>query len=367
MVTKKKDPKEALKAEIVNKIFAVKHSNTLAGIFDNIIDNKSAQSPPTIDYYLKKIKRRNRLLGPVTPPCPPAPSPELSDDEKLARDYRNYTIDELNEKLEKEERKKKAREETAKKEAELEEKRRSFDFPKYKADYKYCSELPYWTLEEGVLIMMEKEPREVMEKINLYPDSPFYKTYQDNLERAKRAVEVGELQDKNSPLIFIAWMGNKNLHVPDELRELVRKQSQPNIHSNDKEKEVVDKPIQNVGIVEQQGEQEKDPVDELQAIVSNIFSTIERGNKPENIREIVLKILDYAEGKVKFNKDAIPGTYKDLMNCVEKLLGQSLAIKPETFRSYVKGKLGKYNCNAICQVIGKLQHPWGSIFPDFYN
>jgi len=82
---------------------------------------------------------------------------------------------------------------------------------------------------------------------------------------------------------------------------------------------------------------------EFQSIIENLAKSIVHGKKPEKIREIVLKVIKYAEKQSNdFDKNEIPGTYKDLLDCIEKLSTYNFNIKPESFRDYVKGKVSKY-------------------------
>jgi len=345
MEDRETDSEEAQKAKLVNEIIKVKFGDNM--------------SPPTENMTTLEREDHERLSRAV---CLPRQNNAIDEIvESLKARLEEKSLEELYKIRDEEARNKKARDKTEKLKAEVETKRRSFDMPEDQVDIDYWIKSAYWDLVEGVLIAMGKEPREVREKIKLYPDSKFVKTFQNNLELAKRAVHVGELQDRNHPSVFIAWADSKDLHVPDELRELVR----PKLNTL-KEVDSLDRlktEPENSSNTKNNSE-----TNELQSNIRNLINSIEHGNKPELIREIVLKIIDYAETQSNdFDRYKITGTYKDLMECFEKLTGESLNISHVTFKNYVKGKLGKYNDSAICGVTGKSQHPWGSIFPYLYN
>ena len=162
----------------------------------------------------------------------------------LKKEYEKK-LDEHRAKAEENKKRAEAKAEERRANAELEESLRFFNRPDVQADFEYCSNLSYWTLEESISIVMGKDPKMVnWDSIKSHlNDSKFVKSFQRNLELAKRAVHVGELQDKNFPSVFIAWAKQTGLSIPDSLEELINKK-----------KVVTGESTQNEDIMEQQGE-----------------------------------------------------------------------------------------------------------------
>ena len=115
---------------------------------------------------------------------------------------------------------------------ELEEQQRFYNQPNAKADYTYWAKMSFWTVEEGVSLLLGKNPRKVSweklyKKLGAYTftESPFVKKYRDNLELAAREVKAGVFSNTLNPRTFLAWAGRKDFDVPEELVGQVKKYS----------------------------------------------------------------------------------------------------------------------------------------------
>ncbi|UVC09595.1 hypothetical protein IHQ71_02915 [Rhizobium sp. TH2] len=87
------------------------------------------------------------------------------------------------------------------------DKDRFFNDVRANTDWDYWSKISYWTAEEAVAISFGKDPRAVtLEKISRYEgNSIFVASFHAQLELIKRAVEVGQLNEKNTPPYLLGW------------------------------------------------------------------------------------------------------------------------------------------------------------------
>ncbi len=115
---------------------------------------------------------------------------------------------------------------------ELEEQQRFYNQPNAKADYAYWAKMSFWTVEEGVSLLLGKNPRKVSweklyKKLGAYnfTESPFVKKYRDILELAGREVKAGVLNSTLPLGTFLAWAERKDFDAPEELVEQVKKYS----------------------------------------------------------------------------------------------------------------------------------------------
>lgn len=88
------------------------------------------------------------------------------------------------------------------------------------ANINHWLKMPYWTFEEGILILNNRDPRRVkIERLSGYRfHSPIVGQIFDQLEIARRATQVFELSKQNNkPVKFIEWAVEKGFGVPAEL------------------------------------------------------------------------------------------------------------------------------------------------------
>lgn len=105
---------------------------------------------------------------------------------------------------------------------EKEEKGRYFNQPSYNADFNYWGKQPYWTIEEGIFLILEKDPRKIKwENISQYTNvSHFAKKFEEILGLAKRYVACGQLSNSVTPGVFLAWVIRMGFTIPEKLQEV---------------------------------------------------------------------------------------------------------------------------------------------------
>jgi hypothetical protein len=106
------------------------------------------------------------------------------------------------------------------------ERQRFFNQPDAKADFEHWSKAAYWSIDEGLALIMGRTP-EVVTPANILPHvevSPFAKTYAQNRDLALRASKAGLLKNPCPPGIFLAWAKRSITDIPAELIERVEAQ-----------------------------------------------------------------------------------------------------------------------------------------------
>jgi hypothetical protein len=101
-----------------------------------------------------------------------------------------------------------------------------FNAPISMADFSYWSIQPYWTHEEAVALLLGKSP-EVVTRKNMYSYShdtmpsrhPVVEKYHRFLDLIGRAIEVGILSNKSSPLDYAEYARSYNIDIPVGLIE----------------------------------------------------------------------------------------------------------------------------------------------------
>jgi hypothetical protein len=107
--------------------------------------------------------------------------------------------------------------------AEAEERDRFFNRPGAGADFVHWSKAAYWTIDEGVALILGRAPDVVnWESVRDYAHvSPFAGRYARLRDLALRAQESGQLVWRTEPRIFLAWAKRTNIEYPSELQEQV--------------------------------------------------------------------------------------------------------------------------------------------------
>lgn len=93
-------------------------------------------------------------------------------------------------------------------------------------DYDHYSKMEYWTLDECIFLLFDKNPEFLSHKklINIIaPNSPFLKKYVQTHELAKRAIASEKLLQTNYPSFFINWAKSIGSDMPEDLVKLVEK------------------------------------------------------------------------------------------------------------------------------------------------
>lgn len=100
-----------------------------------------------------------------------------------------------------------------------------YNRPSYKADFVYWSKMPFWTIEEGLILTTGRDPAQVSkEKVDKkssgYTLAEFLRS---TVELANRNISVGRLNPQNSPHDFLSWAKESQIScsVPDALQSAV--------------------------------------------------------------------------------------------------------------------------------------------------
>ncbi len=101
------------------------------------------------------------------------------------------------------------------------EEKRKLQFSKEnaQADFEYWARAAYWTIEEGVLLIMGRDPRRVQVKsIAAHRrTSRFARRFVEVSELAERALKMHQLNRSNTPGEFVAWAKQIKLEIDPEL------------------------------------------------------------------------------------------------------------------------------------------------------
>lgn len=92
------------------------------------------------------------------------------------------------------------------------------------ADFVHWRAMPFWSLDEGIALMLGKDPKIVhWDVIRDYVNYPYStelcSRYGDLRELAVRALQMKEIEDPTPPWAFLKWANRKGLQLPEQLRE----------------------------------------------------------------------------------------------------------------------------------------------------
>jgi hypothetical protein len=106
---------------------------------------------------------------------------------------------------------------------EAEERDRFFNRPGAGADFVHWSRAAYWSIHEGVALLLGKAPDVVnWESVRDYAEvSPFAREYAKLRDLALRAQESGQLALRTEPSTFFDWAKRTGIEYPSELEEQV--------------------------------------------------------------------------------------------------------------------------------------------------
>lgn len=87
----------------------------------------------------------------------------------------------------------------------------------------YWSKISYWTTDEAAALSLEKDPRVVTwNAIEGYAGQSFFVyAFAERRELIRRAVEAGQLMERNTPAFFLAWALRTRFYMPIPLIEAV--------------------------------------------------------------------------------------------------------------------------------------------------
>jgi len=98
--------------------------------------------------------------------------------------------------------------------------------PDVNADLSHWSKMSYWSLEESVALLLGKEPEVVnWDIVQDYLEYPFATKlsldYSKLRDLVLRAFEKQEIDDPNSPIVFLEWAEGRGIAIPEILRQQV--------------------------------------------------------------------------------------------------------------------------------------------------
>ncbi|WP_377291524.1 hypothetical protein [Rhizobium sp. SG2393] len=101
--------------------------------------------------------------------------------------------------------------------------KRFFNTRLAETNWDYWSKISYWTPEEATAISFGKDPKVVnIQTLEPYAsNSVFVGAFHAQLQLVSRAIETGQLLNKNTPAFFLAWALRTGFHVPAKALEAV--------------------------------------------------------------------------------------------------------------------------------------------------
>ncbi len=98
--------------------------------------------------------------------------------------------------------------------------------PEISADFAYWSKMPFWSLEEGIALLLGKEPRVVnWDLVQHYQEWPHATELSLNYAKLRdlvlRAHKMKEIEEQNTPFAFLEWADSRGIAIPDPLRSQV--------------------------------------------------------------------------------------------------------------------------------------------------
>lgn len=96
------------------------------------------------------------------------------------------------------------------------------------ADFLHWSQRAYWTLDQGVALLLSKDPYEVYwERIRSYVNFPYSTTVCQDYGKLRMIVVqargIKEIPNKMSPTAFLEWAERKCVAIPQRLKQQVEK------------------------------------------------------------------------------------------------------------------------------------------------
>lgn len=91
------------------------------------------------------------------------------------------------------------------------------------AIYDHYSKAAYWTLDEGVALLLDRDPKGLnLESVKRYlPPPTVGERFLEVRDLARRAAKMSQLAYENLPGFFLAWASRNRLIVPDGLAKAI--------------------------------------------------------------------------------------------------------------------------------------------------
>jgi hypothetical protein len=109
------------------------------------------------------------------------------------------------------------------KQAEAKEAAHPFNQPHARADFDHWAKMEYWTVDEGIALLLGRAPAALIWDQVKNIGSPIVGQFSRIREAAQRAVNWKTLHEGNRPGAFILWAKRFEYAVPEELEEKVVK------------------------------------------------------------------------------------------------------------------------------------------------
>jgi hypothetical protein len=98
--------------------------------------------------------------------------------------------------------------------------------PEVKADFAHWGKMPYWSLDEGIALLLGQDPSFINWNIvKDYLEWPFHTLLSSNYAKLRnlvlRAFELQEIEEPIAPVAFLKWAENRSIEIPDGLQEQV--------------------------------------------------------------------------------------------------------------------------------------------------
>ncbi|HEV2523990.1 MAG TPA: hypothetical protein VGU44_02525, partial [Gammaproteobacteria bacterium] len=95
-------------------------------------------------------------------------------------------------------------------------------------DFLHWSQMARWTLDQGIALLLDKDPYEVYWKrvrsyVNHYYSIPLCQDYAKLRTIVVQAKAVDEITNEISPIAFLEWADKKCLAIPETLKQQVEK------------------------------------------------------------------------------------------------------------------------------------------------
>ena len=107
--------------------------------------------------------------------------------------------------------------------AEAKEAAHPFNQPHARADFDHWAKMEYWTVDEGIALLLGRSPAALVWDHVKHVASPVVWQFARIREAARRAVDWKGLHEGNRPGAFILWAKRFEYPVPEQLEETVRK------------------------------------------------------------------------------------------------------------------------------------------------
>jgi len=106
------------------------------------------------------------------------------------------------------------------------------------ADFFYWGNMPFWTLDEGIALLLGKDPSivkwdVVRHYVNYFESSELCLDYDKLRTLVLRAVEIGEIDEPTFPVVFLEWAKNSGIEISEVLWQQVEKRKSTVINCSD--------------------------------------------------------------------------------------------------------------------------------------